>query len=253
MPDYPPDAKENPYQKIPLPPFVTRGAVVGTIHSPGGMRAAQLLPAGTLSAAEIRLDAFSQEQIMALCQEITDSPATRHLPMILTPRCASEGGQRLWDEAERLKALQASLPWGTLVDLELQGFLLLPRLVQSVLYARAGLILSYHDFKETPSADVLLRARDAAAAAGADIFKVATTLRSAADITALLALLDPAPPIPTAVMAMGPLGQSSRLLLADAGSVLNYGWLDEPQVSGQWSAAELHELFVRLGLRVSTP
>ncbi len=45
-----------------------------------------------------------------------------------------------------------------------------------------------------------------------------------------------------AVMGMGPLGRVSRLALATAGSVLNYGYLGSgPQVPGQWSAATLRE------------
>ena len=44
---------------------------------------------------------------------------------------------------------------------------------------------------------------------------------------------------PLSVMGMGPLGKASRLLFARAGSLLNYGYLGEPQVSGQWSALTL--------------
>jgi 3-dehydroquinate dehydratase-1 len=40
-------------------------------------------------------------------------------------------------------------------------------------------------------------------------------------------------------MGMGPLGKVSRLVLAAAGSRLNYGYLDKPQVKGQWPALEL--------------
>jgi 3-dehydroquinate dehydratase-1 len=40
-------------------------------------------------------------------------------------------------------------------------------------------------------------------------------------------------------MGMGPLGKVSRLVLGAAGSRLNYGYLDKPQVPGQWPAAEL--------------
>jgi 3-dehydroquinate dehydratase-1 len=43
---------------------------------------------------------------------------------------------------------------------------------------------------------------------------------------------------------MGPLGKVSRLVLAAAGSRLNYGYLDKPQVAGQWPA---RELALRLG------
>ena len=43
-------------------------------------------------------------------------------------------------------------------------------------------------------------------------------------------------------MGMGELGQASRLVLAAAGSVLNYGFLGgTPQLKGQWPAAQLRE------------
>ena len=38
------------------------------------------------------------------------------------------------------------------------------------------------------------------------------------------------------VMGMGRFGKISRLLFAQAGSVLNYGFLHSPQVTGQWPA-----------------
>ena len=52
-------------------------------------------------------------------------------------------------------------------------------------------------------------------------------------------------------MGMGPLGQVSRLALAAAGSVFNYGYLGRrPQVPGQWPAATLRERIDELRLKV---
>jgi 3-dehydroquinate dehydratase-1 len=76
------------------------------------------------------------------------------------------------------------------------------------------------------------------AAAGADIVKIATHLRGAQDLAVLL-LLQGGAKVPLATMGMGPLGKVSRLVLAAAGSRLNYGYLDKPQVKGQWPALEL--------------
>jgi 3-dehydroquinate dehydratase-1 len=42
-------------------------------------------------------------------------------------------------------------------------------------------------------------------------------------------------------MGMGRFGKVSRLLLAQAGSVLNYGYLDRPNASGQWEATILKQ------------
>jgi len=43
------------------------------------------------------------------------------------------------------------------------------------------------------------------------------------------------------VMGMGDFGKISRLTLGKSGSVLNYGYLDKPQIAGQWAVALLKE------------
>jgi 3-dehydroquinate dehydratase-1 len=46
---------------------------------------------------------------------------------------------------------------------------------------------------------------------------------------------------------MGPLAVVSRLLCAQCGSVLNYGYLgDEPTAPGQWDAGSLKRAMARL-------
>jgi 3-dehydroquinate dehydratase-1 len=47
-------------------------------------------------------------------------------------------------------------------------------------------------------------------------------------------------------MGMGPLGRLSRLVLAQAGSCLNYGYLRAANAPGQWSAKELSDLLAKL-------
>ena len=47
--------------------------------------------------------------------------------------------------------------------------------------------------------------------------------------------------LPLSVMGMGALGKVSRLGFAEAGSVLNYGYLDRPNASGQWEATLLKQ------------
>ncbi|MCX6967274.1 MAG: type I 3-dehydroquinate dehydratase, partial [Verrucomicrobia bacterium] len=85
--------------------------------------------------------------------------------------------------------------------------------------------------------------RRAAALAGADVFKVAAVTHTARDLATLLDFLSAhssAAPL-LAVMGMGKFGKVSRVALGKAGSVLNYGYLDKPQVSGQWAVAVLKE------------
>ena len=75
--------------------------------------------------------------------------------------------------------------------------------------------------------------------ARADIFKIAALAANPSDVATLLALLAKPAPIPLSVMGMGRFGRVSRLLFAQAGSVLNYGYLDKPNASGQWEATLL--------------
>jgi 3-dehydroquinate dehydratase-1 len=48
------------------------------------------------------------------------------------------------------------------------------------------------------------------------------------------------------VMGMGEFGQLSRLLFGTCGSVLNYGYLDQAQVPGQWPAELLKRRLAEL-------
>ena len=47
-------------------------------------------------------------------------------------------------------------------------------------------------------------------------------------------------------MGMGRFGKVSRLLFAQAGAVLNYGYLDKPNASGQWEATLLKKRIAEL-------
>ena len=91
--------------------------------------------------------------------------------------------------------------------------------------------------------DVIRRAKDA----GATLVKIATRTTTPKDVSRLLDLWNGCT-LPLAIMGMGPLGMSSRLLFANCGSALNYGWLHSPNVPGQWSAAELRTLISKIGV-----
>ena len=104
------------------------------------------------------------------------------------------------------------------------------------------MIASFHDFDGMPSLRRLRARAGRACDHGAHVLKIAATVRTAGDLSILLEFLSTEVRLPLALMGMGPLGRVSRLVLAAAGSVLNYGFLGgSPQVSGQWPAAQLRE------------
>ena len=83
-------------------------------------------------------------------------------------------------------------------------------------------------------------------AAGADIVKIAARVSDSKQLGRLLTLFAGRISVPLSLMGMGPLGKVSRLLFACAGSVLNYGYLGEPQVPGQWEAVILKKRLAEL-------
>jgi 3-dehydroquinate dehydratase-1 len=134
--------------------------------------------------------------------------------------------------------LSALLPLAAIVDIEVRSLPSLHSIVRQANESHVPVLASFHDFKKTPSparlGEVIRQAEDQ----GVDALKIATHTATPVDVTRLLDLFSMTR-LPLAVMGMGPLGMSSRLLLANCGSVLNYGWIHAPNVPGQWAAREL--------------
>jgi len=211
-----------------------RPAVVATVGSSAAWRAAQALRAGDgIDLVELRLDAFCPRSAPPAGEVLRG-----RRPLILTARHPSEGGIGSRTAAERRKLLSDNLPGAFAVDVELRSVNSLRSVLEEA--ARNGMvrIISCHDFRATPRLEVLRAAVAGARRAGAEVVKIATLLRGAGDLATLLAL-QASTRTPLATMGMGPLGRVSRLVLAAAGSCLNYGYLDRPQAPGQWPAAEL--------------
>lgn len=212
--------------------FPARAHVVGTIHSPACLRKALALKAGDLDLLELRADAFSENPEVALAV----LPKLK-IPLIVTVRHFLEGGTRPMDSKTRLELFERFLPHAACIDVELRSVATLAEVIAT---ARAGgvrLIFSHHEFRNTPS-NPRLRAL-IRKAASADAFKIAALTSKPRDVAALLALFESKSAVPLSVMGMGRFGKVSRLLFAQAGSVLNYGYLHAPQVSGQWPAMTL--------------
>jgi 3-dehydroquinate dehydratase-1 len=205
-------------------------AVVGIVDSPEAVRAAARLRPGAVDALEWRADRLPGA-------DIPDSG----FRWILTVRHPLEGGAGDRGAAERGREFLRLLPRAAFVDVELRSLRALRRVLADANDRGIPLIASFHDFRRTPGPEKLrelaLRAEDA----GAGIFKIATWTSAPRDVARLLALFEVCP-IPLAVMGMGPLGYSSRLLFAHCGSALNYGWLHRPNVPGQWAAVDLKKM-----------
>lgn len=168
------------------------------------------------------------------------------VPVLATVRCPEEGGQNALPAAERERLSRLFLPAAAFLDVEIASLPAMEGLVAAAKDAGVLLVASFHDFSGTPDLAKLQALRDTALSRGADVVKFATTLQRTADIATLAALLEESGHAPLSVMGMGKQGRVSRLLLAQLGSVLNYGYLDRATVPGQWPAARLRELLQEL-------
>ncbi len=217
-------------RRIPL----NKPNIVGVIHTTAGFAAAGKSP---LDAVEVRADMLPQPPS---CDQMSALP----LPVILTVRRFDEGGSLQISDAERLGLYLELLPAAAAVDIEGRSLRAFDELIKAAHRAKKTVIVSFHDFEVTPPLSRLRVWSNRAREGGADVVKIAAKTEKPADVARLLILQAEAQG-PLAVMGMGTLGRASRLLFARAGSVLNYGWLAEPQVPGQWSAPDLRDLLAR--------
>ncbi|MDP9290778.1 MAG: type I 3-dehydroquinate dehydratase [Verrucomicrobiota bacterium] len=215
--------------------------IVGTVHSVSGFRAAHRRAKNKVDLIEARVDAF---------EENTDPlPAllASEIPVIITIRHHREGGLRKLSEKERAALFMHLLPAATAIDIELRSVRALGGVIAAAREKNVAVIGSHHDFQSTPSLPRLKALATAARNARCDILKVAALTKSAADLARLLEFLDAEKRMPLSLMGMGPVGKVSRLVLGLAGSVLNYGYLDREQVTGQWPAVELRKRLAEIG------
>ena len=207
-------------------PRGTSTAVVGIVDSPAALRVAERLGRGEVDSLEWRADFLGTGFVKS------------KIPWVVTARHPAEGGQNALSAPARREALLELLPAAALVDIEIRSLGVMEKVLSEARKAGVGIIASFHDFQKTPPASRLQDLVKKASDAGADVLKIATYTTSPGDVARLLDLLEKTP-LPLAVMGMGPLGMASRVMLAAADSVLNYGWLHHPNVTGQWSAREL--------------
>lgn len=184
---------------------------------------------------EMRLDA-----LLPAVEKIATHFSKLHSPCIITARDPKEGGFNNLPLARRRALLLRFLPFSASVDVELLGAKNFSAVLRRARARKICVILSRHDFKDTPNIGSLMQTADRAHSLGADIFKVATRTDHPEQLDRLLEFVrSRSLPLPVSVMGIGKLGRFSRSRLARAGSVLNYAHLGTAAIEGQWSLAQL--------------
>jgi 3-dehydroquinate dehydratase-1 len=124
------------------------------------------------------------------------------------------------------------------VDIELGSLEILSEVASLAKELKKTLVISFHDFQATPSLDALNDFMARAKAQGADIAKVATTVRAIRDVQVLASLTIAHAARGLVVLGMGPEGLKTRLLLPALGSLMTFAYIDQPSAPGQLSVAQ---------------
>ena len=219
--------------------------VVGSFGSALDLRAANATQVGKCcDLAEIRLD------LLALGGEDITPALWEHLlgvPLLFTARRREEGGALELTACARMALLRPALKDAACIDVEVASIQEMAAILREIAELDIPWIASYHDFNQLPETTVLEQAAQQAKAAGAAIFKVAAKLSSPADVARLAEFQLADHGIPVSTMGMGTLAPVSRLLCAQSGSRLNYGYLgDTATAPGQWDSALLKTAVSRL-------
>lgn len=179
---------------------------------------------------ELRLDYIKDPDLDALLRG-------RTRPVIVTNRSKRDGGDFQGTELERMALLQKAISLDPeYVDIELGSVSKFKDL------GRTKLIVSYHNFNETPKN--ITQIHNDLIKSGASIVKLVTFARDITDNARIFELLKAAH-FPTIAFCMGELGQISRILATKFGGMLTFASLAKGKESapGQLSINELRDVY----------
>jgi 3-dehydroquinate dehydratase type I len=189
---------------------------------------------------ELRLDGLLKnlQQTRDVLIKLKSSP----LQSLITARCTTEGGLSSLTTEQRCQLIGGLSPLATFVDIELANLEQMNDAADQARTNGALIIASFHDFKKTPESHLLRDKINQSIDLGADMVKLAVHHNTVEDMYRCASILQEGHPIATSFMGMGSLAPVSRVLYAQLGSLLNYGYLgDKETAPGQWPASLLSQ------------
>ncbi len=222
---------------------MTRGKICMSVSAMGADMIARTVQENSslVDLVEIRLDTMNRPEVERCIQMV-------HLPLLFTNRPSWEGGVFSGSEEERvLPLLQAVKLQAAYVDLELRADQSLrEQLLELKRSSTTRMILSWHDFTLTPTAEELTELVMQMRTAGADVGKIVTTADTPDDVLRVLKLLQEANNIgfPLSAFCMGKVGRISRFATIYLGGEMTYVAASEDQATapGQLSALRMNQL-----------
>lgn len=199
---------------------------------------------------EWRIDSFSAVKDLNACLKALKvlQGAIEKIPLIFTCRIHTEGGFKKLSQEERLKLITAAIESEgiDIVDIELCNERAFVETVRKTAKANSSkLILSYHNFTDTPDENVIIDKLVQAQDMGADIAKVAVMPKNYADVLTLLSATLKARTgevkLPIVTMSMGAEGGVTRLAGGLFGSDITFAIGKESSAPGQIPISDLRK------------
>ena len=207
-----------------------------------------------LSAIDDIQDKLGDEKLFAELLKCLDVMrfVLKDTPIIITFRSKEQGGLMDADRTRKNLLLQVLAQSGLadIIDVEygdVERAMLdeeTSSLIASLKEGGSAVMISHHDFSETPSAETLINLAARMKSLGADICKLATMASSEEDIRTMEEALETIVDRdmdPVCGFCMGDEGQISRITCGLHGSCMTYGALSEAVAPGQLDLATLRE------------
>ncbi|CDI68636.1 type I 3-dehydroquinate dehydratase [Limosilactobacillus fermentum] len=169
--------------------------------------------------------------------------------LLITFRTKGEGGELALADDQYFALLKflAEHQLGDLIDVELEhDQAAVKEVLEAAHHHGVKVVMSNHDFEQTPSQAEQVARMTAMADLGADVAKVASMPQSPADVLTVLAATVEARAkldLPIITMSMGDLGKVSRVSGQAFGSALTFAAVGKTSAPGQIGLADLrHDL-----------
>jgi len=188
--------------------------------------------------AEIRFDFLKIEQIPEAL-EIIKKDLNK---IVCTLRPKTEGGNFPGNEKERIAILKLIAEYNPfLLDVEFNVLQRNSLLVKYLKSTKTKLLVSWHDFKKTPSTSELKKKMNQMSKFSSNV-KIVSTAKSTDDANRMLELYNKKGRNNLISFAMGDLGRISRILCLYLGSPYTYVSLGKAVAPGQFSVDEVKKI-----------
>ena len=161
---------------------------------------------------------------------------------VCTLRPSSEGGKFQGNEKERISILKLISEYRPfLLDIEFNTLKKNKTLLNYVKKTKTDILVSWHDFKKTPSASVLKKMNKQMSKLSKFV-KIVTSAKTINDSSGVLSLYNNSSKTNLIAFAMGDYGRMSRILCLYLGSPFTYVSLGKPVAPGQFSLEQVKKI-----------